>query len=115
MSDPKPRKSILRICYLCVLNNLTAFMKLNWKQTGLIYAEIELINGDDLALAGKHIIGAEEVRRMTIYVLVNTGSHMLAINKVIQEQLRSPVVKKKKAQQADGHVLDCDVVSRVEI
>ncbi len=90
-------------------------MKLNSKEMGLIYAEIELINGEDLALARKHIIGDDEVKRMTVSVLVDTGSYMLAINEVIQEQLQLPVVEKRKAQLANGHVLDCDVVAPVEI
>jgi clan AA aspartic protease len=90
-------------------------MKLNSKEMGLIYAEIELINGDDLALAQKHIIGEDEIKRMTIHALVNTSSYMLAINEVIQEQLQLPVVEKRKAQLANGRVVECDVVAPVEI
>jgi hypothetical protein len=33
---------------------------------GLTYATIELINVDDLAFVRKHIIGEEEVKRMSI-------------------------------------------------
>ncbi len=46
----------------------------------LIYAEIELINGDDLALVRRHIIGEEEVKKMRVSALVGTGSFMIAIN-----------------------------------
>lgn len=31
---------------------------------GLIYAKIELINGDDLAMVRRNIIGEEEIKRM---------------------------------------------------
>ncbi len=82
---------------------------------GLIYADIELINGDDLALARRHMIGQEEVKRMPINILVDTGSYMLAINESIQEQLQFPIVEKRKAQMADGRIVECDVVSSVEL
>lgn len=40
---------------------------------------------------------------------------MLAINESIQEQLQFPVMEKKKAQLANGHIVECDVVAPVEI
>ena len=82
---------------------------------GLIYADIELINGDDLALARRYMIGEEEVKRMPLVALVDTGSYMLAINESIQEQLQFPIVEKRKAQLANGHIVECDVVSSVEL
>jgi len=82
---------------------------------GLIYADIELINGDDLALSRKFIIGEDEIKRMHVNMLVDTGSYMLAINENIQEQLQFPVVDKKKAQLANSHIVECDVVGPVEL
>jgi len=82
---------------------------------GLIYAEIELINGDDLALERKYIIDKDEVKRMRLTVLVDTGSYMLCINESIQEQMQFPVVEKRKAETADGRIVACDVVSSVEL
>ena len=41
---------------------------------GLVYAEITLINGEDLVLAKRHIIGVGEIKEMTINMLVDTGS-----------------------------------------
>ncbi len=82
---------------------------------GLVYAEIEIINGDDLALVRKNIIDIDEVKRMWVTALVDTGSYMLAINENIQEQLQLPVVEKRKAQMADGRIVECDVVAPVEI
>ena len=63
---------------------------------GLVYAAIELVNGEDLVLARRHIIGEDEIRRMPVNILVDTGAHMLAINERIQEQLQIPVVQKKE-------------------
>ena len=82
---------------------------------GLIYADIELINGFDLELARRHMIGEEEIKRMPVTVLVDTGSYMLCINESIQEQLQFPIVEKRKAQLANGHIVECDVVSSVEL
>lgn len=82
---------------------------------GLVYAEVEIINGDDLALARKHFIGEDEIKRMTVNILVDNGSYMLAINENIQEQLQLPVVEKRKAQLANGHIVECDVVAPVEL
>lgn len=82
---------------------------------GLVYAEIELINGDDLALVRRNFIGEDEVKRMRVTALVDTGSYMLAINENIQEQLQLPVVEKRKAQLAYGSIAEYEVVAPVEI
>ena len=82
---------------------------------GLIYADIELINSEDIALARRHYIGEEEIKRMHISALVDTGSYMLAINENIQQQLQLPVIDKRKAQLANGHVVECDVVGPVDL
>jgi clan AA aspartic protease len=82
---------------------------------GLVYAEIELINGDDLAMVRRKIIGEDEIKRMRVTALVDTGSLNLAINENIQEQLQLPVVDKRKAQMADGSIIECDVVAPVEL
>lgn len=82
---------------------------------GLVYAEIELINGGDLEMARRNIIGEEEIKRMRVQALVDTGAYMLCINENIQEQLQLPVVEKRKAQMADGSIVEYDVVSPVEI
>jgi clan AA aspartic protease len=82
---------------------------------GLIHAEIELINWDDLSNAKRHLIGEEDVKRMTVNMLVDTGSIMLAINENIQAQLQLPVLESRKAQMANGHIVTCDVVGPVEL
>jgi clan AA aspartic protease len=82
---------------------------------GLIYAEIELINGGDLELVRRGYMDKDEVKRMWINALVDTGSYMLAINENIQEQLQLPVVEKRKAQLANGHIVECEVVAPVEV
>ena len=82
---------------------------------GLIYADIELINGDDLSDVRRHRLGPEDVKRMHVNMLVNTGSYMLAINENIQEQLQFPIMEKRKAQLANSQIVECDVVGSVEL
>ncbi len=82
---------------------------------GLIYADIELINSEDIALARRNYIGEEEIKRMHISALVDTGSYMLAINENIQQQLQLPVIEKRTAQLANGHVVECDVVGPIDL
>ena len=82
---------------------------------GLVYAEIELINGEDITLDKRHIIGEEEIKRMNISMLVDSGSYNLCINESIQEQLQFPVVDKRSAETADGRIIECDMVGNVEV
>ncbi|MCE2997130.1 MAG: aspartyl protease family protein [Cyclobacteriaceae bacterium] len=82
---------------------------------GGVYASILLINGEDLVLANRHIIGQEEVKQMTVNMLVDSGAYMLAINESIQEQLKFPVIERRKAQMANGSLEEYDVVGPVEV
>ncbi|HLP92417.1 MAG TPA: clan AA aspartic protease [Saprospiraceae bacterium] len=82
---------------------------------GLVYTDIELINGEDLTLLRRNLIGQDEVKQMTIRALVDTGSYMLCINEEIQAQLQFPIVEKRKAETADGRILEFDVASNVEL
>ncbi len=47
---------------------------------GLVYTEIELINGGDLEMERRKLMDKDEVRRMYITALVDAGSYMLCIN-----------------------------------
>src|SRR5215467_8794204 len=82
---------------------------------GLIYAEVDLINGRDLIFSRENKIGEEEVRRIPVTMLVDTGSYMLMINENIQEVLQLPVVERRRGVLANGQVVQCDVVSPVEL
>ena len=82
---------------------------------GLVYADITLINGDDLAMVRRYKIGEDEVRKMQVNMLVDTGSYNLCINEEIQSQLQFPVVEKRNGETADGRVIECDVVDNVQV
>ncbi|MFN0215306.1 MAG: clan AA aspartic protease [Saprospiraceae bacterium] len=82
---------------------------------GLVYTEIELINGDDLGMARRNLMDLDDVKRMKITALVDTGSYMLCINEEIQAQLQFPIVEKRKAETADGRILEFDVADSVQV
>ena len=82
---------------------------------GLIYANIELINGEDIVLARHHHIGIDEIKRLNVNMLVDTGSEYMCINETIQQQLDLPVLEKRKVVLADGSVVEYDVVGTIEV
>lgn len=82
---------------------------------GLVHAEIELINGEDISLSRRHVIGEEEIKSIKVNALVDSGAVMLCINETIQEQLQLPIVERRKAQLADRSIGEFDVVAPVEI
>jgi clan AA aspartic protease len=82
---------------------------------GFVYADIELVNADDIALAKKYVIGEEEIKRMPVKMLVDTGAYNLCINESIQQQLDLPFVEKRKAISANGSIDEYDVVGPVQV
>ena len=77
---------------------------------GVVYAEIELINSEDIALARRYVIGEDEVKTIFVKMLVDSGAYNLCINETIQQQLQLPFVEKRKAQLANGHIEEYEVV-----
>ena len=82
---------------------------------GLVHAEIEIINGGDLEMVRRNLLDQDEVKRMTVTMLVDTGAYNLCINEEIQEQLQLPVVEKRKGMLADGSIREYDVVDNVQL
>ncbi len=54
---------------------------------GLVYADIELINGADLVLCRKGYIENKNIKKMKVKALVDTGAYMLAVNENVKVQL----------------------------
>ncbi len=80
-----------------------------------IYGNITLINSGDIEMAKRHIIGEEEIKKMTIKMMVDSGAYMMAINETIQEQLDLSFIEKRKAILADGSVQEYDVVGPIHV
>jgi clan AA aspartic protease len=85
------------------------------KGMGLVYAEIELINGDDLALNRRGMLPENEIRTVTSRALVDTGALDLVINEEVQEQLRLPVLHQRTVWLADETQREVDMVGPVEV
>lgn len=81
----------------------------------MVYAEIELINGGDLELVRRGYMDKDEVKRMPVAALVDTGANMLCVNENVKEQLQLAVLEKRKGQLADGSIREFDVVGPVEL
>lgn len=82
---------------------------------GLVYAELELINAWELEASKKMLIDQDQVKRITVTTLVDTGSLHLAINEHIQEVLQLPVQDKRDFQLANGEIVFCEFVNNVEV
>lgn len=80
---------------------------------GLIYDDIELINAGDIEMARRFFIGEDEVKRLHINILVDTGAYNLCINETIQAQLELPFIEKRKGQLANGSIDEYDMVGPV--
>jgi hypothetical protein len=82
---------------------------------GHVYAEIELINSVDLSDARRHRIGEEEIRRMRVRMMADSGAYMMAINENIQAYLDLPFQYKQPFHLADDRTVECDVVGPVDV
>lgn len=82
---------------------------------GLVYADITIISGEDLVLAKRNIIGEEEVKQMTVSMLVDSGSVYMCINETIKEQLQLHTLEKRKGQLANGEVVEYELVGPIEV
>ena len=82
---------------------------------GIVYADIELINTVDIDLARRHIIGEEEIKRMHLSMLADSGAFMMAINETIQSQMEFPFIDKREVQLTSGQVVECDVVGPIDV
>lgn len=80
---------------------------------GLTYADIELINAGDIEMARRYIISDDEIKRIHVNILVDTGSYNLCINETIQSQLDLPFLEKRKGQLADGSIHEYDLVGPI--
>ncbi|MCS7013637.1 MAG: clan AA aspartic protease [Chloroherpetonaceae bacterium] len=82
---------------------------------GIIFADIELVSGDDLTLAARGFLEPEKVRRVKVRALVDTGAFMLAINEKIRAELDLRKVDEQNVILGDGTKRRVDVVGPVEL
>jgi clan AA aspartic protease len=85
------------------------------KKMGLVYAEIELISGDDLALFRRGFLPEEQIKHMKVSMLVDSGAYMMVINEHIKEQLDLPILAEETARLADETEVKVAVAGPIEI
>lgn len=82
---------------------------------GYVYADIEIVNFSQLDMARRNLMDPDEVKRMRINVMVDTGALLLCINGNIQSIFDFPFVRRERFELADGSIAECDVVGSVEV
>ena len=97
------------------INNRFVWRRRTTLGMGKVFADIELLNGDDVAFARNNIIGEDEIRRISIRPQVDTGADYLCINENIQEVLKLPFNRFENVLLADGQVVRYEVVGPVYV
>ena len=82
---------------------------------GLVYAEIDLTNEDDLVLNRHGYLPDEKVRRVKCRALVDTGAYDLVLNDEIRDQLGLLVVAKNQVTLADERMVRVDMVGPINV
>lgn len=80
-----------------------------------VYANIELLNGGDIALFRRKYINKEEIRQVKINMIANSGALMLTINEEIREALGLEIIDHRPSQLADGTRLTLPVAGSIEV
>lgn len=81
----------------------------------MVYANIELLNGDDVALHRRNMLGDDEIRRMMVNMTVDSGAIMLTINEEIRLALGLSVIDHRPSQLADGTRIELPVAGSVVV
>jgi clan AA aspartic protease len=82
---------------------------------GYVYAEIELTNGDDIALSRRGLLPEHEIRRVTSKALVDSGAWDLVLTEDVRKRLDLPVLDRRTVTLADETELEVDVVGPVQV
>ncbi|CAK0757930.1 Clan AA aspartic protease, AF_0612 family [Gammaproteobacteria bacterium] len=82
---------------------------------GLIYANVELVSVDDLAYFRRGDLSEEQVKKITVRALVDSGAYMLSINEEIRLQLDLAILDEQEAELADGSLKRVKIAGPIEI
>jgi len=82
---------------------------------GEVYADITLYNGADWVAVKMGIRSQEDVRKMSVRALVDSGATTLAINEEIKNQLGLFVWDTQEVELANGSLEKYDFVGPVEV
>lgn len=82
---------------------------------GLVYADVELVSGEDLVLSRRGYLPEDQIKRLYTRSLVDSGATMLAIPEFVKTQLDLRPVREIEAELADGSSSTFEVVGPVEV
>jgi clan AA aspartic protease len=82
---------------------------------GYVHAEIDLINYGDVVVNDRGLSPDNEIRKVTVVALVDTGAWDLVINEEVQNRLRLPIVGRDYVKLADETLLEVEMVGPIEV
>ena len=82
---------------------------------GLIYANITLLNGEDIVLHRRSYLEKEKIRKLEVKALVDSGAYMFAINEKIKTQLGLEAIDHQTAELANSEILKLEIVGPIDI
>jgi clan AA aspartic protease len=82
---------------------------------GIAYADLTLLNAIDVGMAESGLIKPEEVRKVEVRALVDTGSSYMTINESIQTQLGLQIIGSIPCELADGKIIQANLTRAVTI
>jgi len=85
------------------------------KKMGLVYAEIEVSNLEDLILNRHGILPDSEIRLVKTKALVDCGALDLVINEELRQRLDLPSLGRRAVKLADEIVLEFEMVGPVQV
>jgi len=85
------------------------------KEIGPVYADIELLNSDQIALNRRGYLLEMNIRRIRVKAFVNSGAFELFINPKIKEQLDLTVIERRTVNLPDESIEEVEMVGPIEI
>ena len=82
---------------------------------GLVYTEITLKNAVDVANARTGIVKEQNIRRITVEALVDTGAWTLVINEAVRGQLGLEATRTAPGTLADGTQAEYKLAGPLEV
>ncbi len=82
---------------------------------GQIHATLELMNAWEAENVRRGLMDIDEVKKMPVEMLVDTGSLYMCINENICEILGLSIVDKRKSKLADGSIIECNVAGPIAV
>jgi predicted aspartyl protease len=82
---------------------------------GRFSVEVELANDEDLLRAKSGIITPDQIRRVTVRGVVDSGATRLVIPEAVARQLGLEISGSAKVRYADGHTAERAIAQRIHL